>query len=90
MLWFWWWFLFVFIFLLLPLGYGWGYRGWGPPYYRRSGRPVDPVEAEQLHREAVAEQQAEAAGWGWIALALWLFFVVAIVWLVAAWLSAAG
>ncbi len=84
MLWIWWWLLFVLIFLLLPLGYGWCYRGWGPPHYRRPGRPLTPAEAEQLQRKTIAEEQAEAEGWGWIALALWFLFAVAVVWLVLA------
>lgn len=89
MLWFWWWLVFVSIFLLLPLGYGWGYRGWGPPPYRRSRRPLDPVEAEEVQRQAVVEQQAEMETWGWVALVFWLLFVVALVWLVVALVAAA-
>jgi hypothetical protein len=88
-LWFWWWFLFVFVFLLLPLGYGWGYRGWGPPYSRRSTRPLDPVEAEQIRQEAAMEERAEQETWGWLALAFWFLFTIAFVWLLVALIAAA-
>jgi len=89
MVWILWWFLFVALFLMVPLGYGWGYRGWGPPYYRRPGRPVDDVEAEAIRRQTIVEQRAEAESWGWIALVFWILFAVAIVWLVLALIAAA-
>lgn len=76
MAWWWWLWLAVVIFLLLiPLSYGWGYRRWGAPYPRayRGRRRVDA--------EAV-----EAAGWGILADFLWVVLVVALVWLILAWI----
>jgi len=89
MFWFWWWLLFVVIFLLLPLGYGWGYRGWGPPYYRRPGRPLTDAEAEEVRRQALAEEEAEAESWGMFALVFWVVFAVAVVWFLGALIAAA-
>ena len=77
-LWFWLWIAFVILVLLLPLTYGLA-RGWGPPYpsyYRRArlrrrpGQPLDPA--------------ADAPAWGVVADVLWVFLVLALVWLVVA------
>ena len=66
----WWLWLLFMIFLLIPTGYGWGYRGWGPPYpsYYRRRRAFAPTHP--------------SAGWGWIADALWICFLVELVWLI--------
>ncbi len=87
--WWWWWVAFVVIFFLLPLGYGWGYRGWGPWYRRRRaheaprGEGVPPPSgANYPPGESPSDEET---GWGWAGAFLWLIFIVAIIWLVAAW-----
>lgn len=82
MWWFWLWIVFVVVLLLLPLGYGWGYRGWGPPYpsfYQR--RSVPSREASSLPETN--------GGWGWGADFVWLVLIVAVIWILLAfvWLG---
>jgi hypothetical protein len=74
--WWWWWLLFLIVFFLLPLGYGWGYRGWGPWYRRRTPTSTD------LGAEGTAPPDTE--GWGWGASFLWIILLIAIVWLISA------
>lgn len=76
----WWllWWLFVLVLLLIPLGYGWGYQGWGAPYpypYRRR------QQAHSVVAGAPPQEEGEARTWGVVADALWIVFVVALVWL---------
>jgi hypothetical protein len=79
--WWWWWLAFLIIFFCLPLGYGWGYRGWGPWYRRR--RPLrDDLTDARLNRVGYEGD----SGWGWLGLLLWFFLVIAIVWVVSAWI----
>ena len=89
--WFWFWTIFVLIFLLLPLGYGWGYRRLGPPspsYYRRYRRgriasvPNPEVYAE---RRAVETEEREAQTWGVLGDIVWIALVIALGWLLVAW-----
>ncbi len=90
--WFWFWMIFVFIFLLLPLGYGWGYRRLGAPYpsyYARTrtlrGTTVPPREAD-LEPRAVRAQQTESEMWGILGDVVWIAAVIAVGWLVVAWI----
>jgi hypothetical protein len=95
MWWFWWWMLFVIILLVLPLGYGWGYRDWGPPYpsvYRRSRDRNSPPAVGPAAGNAsmanptgsVSNNPPDLSGWGVGADLLWIFLVLAIVWLLLA------
>lgn len=77
--WWWWWIAFVILFFLLPLAYGWAYRGWGPWFRRRSGRPGRPPA------EGPEEPGEGIDGWGWIAVALWIVVLLAIIWFFWAW-----
>jgi hypothetical protein len=78
----WWiiWLAFLLL-MLMPIGYGWRYRGWGPPYpsyiqRRRSQRAASYGSAGVNH-----------AAWGWRGDLAWMFFLIAIFWLL--WLVAA-
>ncbi len=89
--WFWFWMIFVFIFLLLPFGYGFGYRRLGAPYpsyyaRRRTLRSttVPAVEADR-ERRAVQTQEADSATWGILGDVVWIALVIAVGWLVVAW-----
>lgn len=97
MWWFWFWTFFVIVFVLIPLSYGWGYRGWGPPYFRRTrsgsvvGVDPDLSEPERLEvLERADDMDVDVVGWTWAMLVVWwLLFVTAMVWFVAAVATAA-
>ncbi len=90
--WFWIWLLFVFFLLLLPLGYGWGYRGWGPPYptyMRRRRTDIDAAGPPAGGSSSLGEPgrgmgTEEDFGWGWVADALWIVLIIAVVWFIVA------
>lgn len=79
--WWWWWVLFLLVFFLLPLGYGWGYRGWGP-WYRR--RPTTRVTEGTMPPVGAGPDLDE--GWGWVSSFLWVVLLIALIWIVAAFL----
>ncbi len=86
--WGWWWLAFIAIFFLLPLSYGWGYRGWGPWYRtRRLDRrnPANAAVAYSPERRVATGADYRDEGWGWAAALLWLVLVIALVWLIFAW-----
>jgi hypothetical protein len=65
------------VFFLLPLGYGWGYRGWGSWYRRRSPNRIasEPTAGPDLDE-----------GWGWVSSFLWVVLLIALIWIIAAFL----
>ena len=75
MWWLWWWMVFVILLLAFPVGYGWGYRRWGLPY------PSWTVAARE-------QRARSAATWGFIADLVWVVFVIAVIWLIAALVAA--
>lgn len=87
--WFWLWLVFVIVLLVIPLTYGWALRGWGPPYpsyYRRrgaAGREAagDPDLGPAVEPVPDRETEEELAGWGILADFLWVFLIVAVIWL---------
>lgn len=82
------WMSFVLVFLLMPVGYGWGYRGWGPPYpaYYRSRRQGVTVPAGGRYTEAQAVETTEPETWGVLADMVWIVSVIAVGWLLFAWI----
>lgn len=87
--WFWMWLLFVVSFLLVPLGYGTGYRDWGRPRYRRTASPDRATPSDRTATmQAEREETTAAAGWGVLAVLFWVFFLIAVSWLV--WLVIAA
>jgi hypothetical protein len=75
MWWFWWWPVSVILLPAFPVGSGWGYRRWGPPYPSWTA--------------AARERRAQpAATWGLIADLVWVMFVVAAIWFIAALVAA--
>ena len=75
------------IFFCIPLGYGWGYRGRGPWYRRRRGGSAmgrgGPLPGN-VPANTGSPDNGVGYGW-WGGIVLWIIFVVAIIWLIAAW-----
>lgn len=71
---------FMFLFFVSPVGYGWGYRGWGPPYPRY-------VQRRRGLRATAASGTAapfDHHSWGLAGDLVWMFFVIGMIWVVAA------